>query len=160
MSPPIPKRRLASLVRKLPFSVAFAQAIWRGTRPRFSLGAVGVVFNTAGQVLLVEHLFHPYTPWGLPGGWVERGEAPQHTVRRELREELELEVEVGPVVAAELGFSRHLDLAFLCSPMNDVGKLCDELLDYQWVTLDDLPQLHRFHRLAVEQAVELRGQRA
>jgi 8-oxo-dGTP pyrophosphatase MutT (NUDIX family) len=112
-----PKRLLAAFVRKVPFTVALAQALWRLTRPRFSVGAVGVVFNDLDEVLLVEHVFHPHFPWGLPGGWVERGEDPRDAVRRELREELELEVEVGNVVSVELAFARHLDLAFvLCMP--------------------------------------------
>ena len=137
--------------------IAVAQGLWRWTRPRFSLGAVGIVFNERGELLLVEHVFHPYHPWGLPGGWVERGEAPQDAVRRELREELELDVEVGPVVSAELGFSRHLDLAYLCVPLNTVGRLCNEIVDYRWMSVDDLPKLHRFHQRAVQAAVSFRG---
>ena len=44
---------------------------------------------TQGQVLLVEHVFHPYAPWGLPGGWIDRNESPSQTaVIRELQEEL------------------------------------------------------------------------
>ena len=153
------KHQLAFLVRKYPFTVAIAHALFRLTRPRFSVGAVGVVFNDVDQVLLVEHIFHPYSPWGLPGGWVERGENPRDAVVRELREELELEVEVGSVVTAELGFAQHLDLAFLCRPLNDVGRLSSELTDYRWTQLDAMPKLHRFHGLAVAQAVEIRGLR-
>ena|SRR5690606_34855364 len=153
------KHYLALLVRKLPFTVAIAQALFRRTRPRFSVGAVGVVFNDANQVLLVEHVFHPYSPWGLPGGWVERGENPRDAVVRELREELELEVEVGSVVSAELGFAQHLDLAFLCRPLNEVGRLCNELVGYRWTPLDEIPKLHRFHGLAVAQAIAIRGLR-
>jgi 8-oxo-dGTP diphosphatase len=153
------KHYLALLVRKLPFTVAIAQALFRRTRPRFSVGAVGVVFNEADQVLLVEHVFHPYSPWGLPGGWVERGENPRDAVSRELLEELELEVEVGSVVSAEIGFAQHLDLAFLCRPLNEVGRLCSELADYRWTPIDEIPRLHRFHGLAVAQAIAIRGLR-
>jgi 8-oxo-dGTP pyrophosphatase MutT (NUDIX family) len=56
--------------------------------PRHHVGAVGVVFNNKGEVLLVEHVFRPNYNWGLPGGWVERGENPADTVRREFGEEL------------------------------------------------------------------------
>jgi len=55
---------------------------------RWDVGAVGVVFNDGGEVLLVEHVFRPNYNWGLPGGWVERGENPADTVRREFEEEL------------------------------------------------------------------------
>lgn len=115
-----------------------------------------MVFNDQRQVLLVEHVLHPHYPWGLPGGWVERGETPQQAVRRELLEELGLVVEVGHVVAAEQGFGQHLDLAYLCSPRSPIGALSGELLAFRWAALTDLPPMHRFHRLAVLRASEVR----
>ena len=52
------------------------------------------MFNDKGQVLMVEHVFRPDFAWGLPGGWVERGEDPAQAVQRELKEELNLTVRV------------------------------------------------------------------
>lgn len=119
------------------------------------MGVVGVVFNAEGQVLLVEHVFHPYVPWGLPGGWVERREDPAATLQREMREELELSVEVGPVVAAEYLGQAHVDLAYLCYTTGKIGALCFELLDYRWIDPDDLPRTHVFHRAAIQRARQL-----
>jgi 8-oxo-dGTP pyrophosphatase MutT (NUDIX family) len=62
--------------------------------PRHHIGAVGVIFNDAGQVLMVEHVFRPYHAWGLPGGWVNRGENPAQTIQREVKEELNLTIDI------------------------------------------------------------------
>ena len=149
------KYGIAAAVRKVPWVMRGAQTVWRFTRPRFSIGVVGVVFNGAGEVLLVEHVFHPYTPWGLPGGWVERGEQPDQTLVRELREELQLNATVEHVVAMERPHTTHLDLAYLCRANSAVGALSGELLDYRWCDPYQLPDIRLFHRHAIQQAVSV-----
>jgi ADP-ribose pyrophosphatase YjhB (NUDIX family) len=69
--------------------------------PRHHIGAVGVIFNDAGQVLMVEHVFRPYHAWGLPGGWVNRGENPAQTIQREVKEELNLTIQVKKLLFCE-----------------------------------------------------------
>lgn len=146
-------RKLATALQKAPWTVSLARIIWRLGQPKFTAGAVGVVLNEAGQVLLVEHVFHPYAPWGLPGGWIDRGENPAETVRRELREELELVVEVGPVLLTEINYHNHLDLAYLCYTSGTIGHLSRELLAYEWFDTSRLPKLHPFHYRAISQAL-------
>lgn len=59
--------------------------VWRITRPQ-RLGVFGIVFNPAGQVLLVENSYAP--GWRLPGGGVDFGETIAETLVRELQEEI------------------------------------------------------------------------
>lgn len=146
----------AAFLRRNPWVMVGAQRVWRLTRPRFSIGAVGVVINADEQVLLVEHVFHPYVPWGLPGGWIERNENPSTGVERELQEELSLSVRVGPIIAADMVGDSHLDLAYLCTPQGEVGALSFELLQYNWFAPTALPKTHPFHRLAITNALERR----
>ena len=52
------------------------KAAVRTLTPTHYVGAVAAIFDDAGRVLLVEHVFRTDYPWGLPGGWVSRGEPP------------------------------------------------------------------------------------
>lgn len=56
------------------------------------------IIDDQGRCLAARRAAHKSAPlqWELPGGQVEPGEAPQAALRRELWEELGLEVEVGP----------------------------------------------------------------
>ncbi len=107
-----------------------------------------MVFNDAGQILLVEHVFRPHCPWGLPGGWIERGENPAETVRRELEEELQLPVEVKRLLLCEPQGQAPgdqtppgLGIAFYCRLANNEGELnhiapplaAYEVLSIEWV---------------------------
>lgn len=148
-------RRLALFLQKAPWIVVVARVLWRLTQPKFSAGVVGVVFDDKGRILLVEHVFHPYAPWGLPGGWMDRRESPSHTVLRELREELDLQVDVGPVLLAEVDYGNHLDLAYLCYSIGEIGVLSRELLSYTWCDVDELPRLQAFHYRAIQSALKM-----
>lgn len=63
------------------------------------LVAAGVVIRE-GKVLLTQRLAdaHLAGKWEFPGGKVEEGEDPKHTVVRELREECGIEVEVEDIL--------------------------------------------------------------
>ena len=65
-------RSIATVLRKNTWLGIPLHGLIRLSRPKYTMGAVGVLFNARGQVLLVEHVFHPKTPWGLPGGWANR----------------------------------------------------------------------------------------
>jgi ADP-ribose pyrophosphatase YjhB (NUDIX family) len=149
------KQQIARLARSAPWAMASAQTLWRFTRPRWSAGVVGVVMDDQRRVLLAEHVYRTSLPWGLPGGWVDRGEMPDQTLARELREELELKVEIGPFLGLDNNIPGHYDFAYLCRPLNEVGTLCNELLSYGWFAADNLPPLRIFHRRAIQQGLEV-----
>lgn len=60
------------------------RALWSPT----VMGVAALVEDAQGRVLLVRHSYNP--GWRLPGGGVDRGEAPAEAVLRELREEVGL----------------------------------------------------------------------
>ncbi|GAA4935936.1 hypothetical protein GCM10023224_15920 [Streptomonospora halophila] len=62
------------------------------TQPRKRVAAQSIIHDGAGRLLLVDPSYKP--DWDLPGGMVEANEPPADAARRELREELGLEIEL------------------------------------------------------------------
>ncbi|WP_413803262.1 NUDIX hydrolase [Streptomyces iranensis] len=62
-----------------------------GTRPLILPGAAAIVLNSDGHVLLLQRA--DTGGWGLPGGFMEPGESLEETVRREVMEEVGLELD-------------------------------------------------------------------
>ena len=73
-----------------------------GQTPKRLVVAAALVRRRADDLILMTRRpsgKHLAQFWEFPGGKVEAGEAPDETVRRELREELNIDVEVGDVFA-------------------------------------------------------------
>ncbi|TMV46133.1 NUDIX domain-containing protein [Paenibacillus mesophilus] len=60
-----------------------------GTRPLILVRPSVVIRNAAGEILLVQYRDNT---WGIPGGLMELGESAEDCARREIREELGLEL--------------------------------------------------------------------
>ena len=67
--------------------------------PAKRMGSGALIRDPEGRVLLVEPTYK--ATWEIPGGAVERDESPRTACRRELREELGLEVVVGRLLVHE-----------------------------------------------------------
>ncbi|HSU79544.1 MAG TPA: NUDIX hydrolase [Candidatus Angelobacter sp.] len=63
-----------------------------GHRPLILVGAVAVILDETGKVLLQQRK-HPEGSWGLPGGLMELAESTEDVARREVYEETGLIVE-------------------------------------------------------------------
>lgn len=63
-----------------------------GHRPLIFVGAVVVIVDEEGRLLLEERKF-PKDVWGLPGGLMELGESTEDTAKREVMEETGLTVD-------------------------------------------------------------------
>lgn len=116
--------------------------------PAVPIVGVGGVIVRDGQVVIVRRGHEPRKgEWSLPGGVVELGEPLADAVRREMREETGLEVEVGPLVElfdrvhrdADGRVRYHFVIAdYLCVPvggMLDAGSDADEA---RWVRAGEI----------------------
>ena len=150
-------RQVASLLQRWPWLGVWIQRAMRVWQPRFTAGVVGVLLDdAAGRVFLVEHVYHAHTPWGLPGGWIDRNENPARAIEREFLAETGLRVRAVRPLIIQLGdrWRRHLDMAYLVALEGQAQpvRLCNELLAYRWVPVDDLPLLVSVHRQAIHLA--------
>lgn len=81
--------------------------------------------------------------WEFPGGKIEPGELPEDAVRRELKEELDLEVEVGQLFdTVEYDYPTfHLSMrCFLCT-MGDGEFVLKEHADARWLDRDTVDEV-------------------
>lgn len=149
------KRLTARLYRRLPLPLWLQSWLIRRIAPTFLVGVVGVIQNERGEVLLLEHVFHRHYVWGLPGGWMECGESPAQALRRELREEVGLEIEIETLLGVEPDETlRQLQIGYLCHALGQPTHLSHEILAARWVTPDDLPDpLLPFHRALIARVV-------
>lgn len=63
---------------------------------RATASAAAVVRDEQGRVLIVNPVYKER--WNLPGGHIEAGEIPTAALRRELREEIGLDLEIGDLL--------------------------------------------------------------
>jgi 8-oxo-dGTP diphosphatase len=123
---------------------------------RFTVTAGAVIFNDKGEVLLLKHRFRAGSGWGLPGGFMEKGEQPIDALRRELREEIALEVDDVKVFAARsFKKPKQVEVLFRARANAQVKSQTVEVERAEWFAIDALPQgLPRDQRLYIERAAK------
>ena len=128
-------------------------AIWRGApkgvrrwsmraaHARFTVTAGAIIVDKEGQVLLLKHRFRAGSGWGIPGGFIESGEHPEEALRRELREEVGLELEhVRVVTARTFKKTRQIEILFCCRPKGDAQPQSVEIRRAAWFPPEALPE--------------------
>lgn len=85
--------------------------------PKYTVGVLGLVRDEQGRILVLKHTYRPSEPWGLPGGGLRPGETLQQCLKREIREEAGIEVEIGDLLSTVAHPDRKLlDVIFACRP--------------------------------------------
>ncbi len=108
--------------------------------PRHRIGINLVGLDPDGRILLLKHVFHPFVPWGLPGGWLGRGEAPEECLLRELKEETGLTARLGPLLLTAMKHEpRHLVMVYAGFVDPAPLALSTEIMDAGWFCRDELP---------------------
>jgi len=112
----------------------------RFSHPRFAVTAGAVITDGRGRVLLLKHRFRPGSGWGLPGGFLNRGEQPEDALRRELREEIGLEVEeLRLFTTRTFKKPKQVEIVFMAQAIGDPDELNFEIQEAGWFLPGEFP---------------------
>jgi ADP-ribose pyrophosphatase YjhB (NUDIX family) len=112
-------------------------------------GALVVVSNRDGGLLLVQERFRERGSWGFPGGFLRRRESPGQAAVRELAEEVGLvvaEPELQLIAEYHQPWAHHYDHLFalrLDNTPTSLGGKSREVRGHAWFAPDRLPPLTR-----------------
>ena len=109
-----------------------------------TIRVVAAIIEKDGQIFATQRGYGDYKDWWeFPGGKIEEGETPEQALKREIREELDTEIEVGEhLITVEYDYPKfHLVMdCFMCSVVR--GHLT--LLEHEaarWLPADNMWQV-------------------
>lgn len=119
--------------------------------PARPVPGVGALIIDNGRILLVERGREPLKGyWSIPGGAVETGEPLQEALRREVREETGLEVEIVHLIEVFERIMKGSDgvaeyhyilIDYICRPTGGTLQAADDASRAQWFTQDEVAAL-------------------
>lgn len=147
------KNFLSALWRSLPGKVR-RRAVRIGQK-QFTVTTAAIIVDDEGRVLLLDHVFRPDGGWGVPGGFLAHDEQPEEGMRRELREEIDLEVDhVRVAFARALPWSRQVEIYYRAKAVGVPKPSSIEIKHAEWFAVDQLPvSLSTDQRRLIERAL-------
>jgi ADP-ribose pyrophosphatase YjhB (NUDIX family) len=106
---------------------------------RFTVSVAAMMFDAEGRILLFEHVFRP-SAWGVPGGFVAKGEQPDDALRREMREEANLEIDnIKLLFVRTLANLKRVEVYYQARPIGMPQPASFEIKSTAWFRLNELP---------------------
>lgn len=126
---------------------------------------VAAIIEKNGSILLAKHKKGDEEYWLLPGGGVEPTESLTEALKREITEEVSLDVEVGELVFVNDSISptrdRHIvQIVFKCKVIGGVFKVNPDhrLYDAEYIEVDKIQKLKMRPAIANELTALLKSQ--
>src|SRR5687767_8052669 len=104
----------------------------------FTASAAGIITNAEGKVLLLNHVLRPGSGWGVPGGFMDRGEHPDQTLKREIKEETGIDL-------ADIHLYRvrtrgiHIEIVLTARAVGEPVVRSKEIIELGWFSVDAMP---------------------
>lgn len=127
--------------RDVPFPSWVRRLFLRILNPSFMVGAMALIQDDEGRILVLEHTYRRDVPWGLPGGWLKTAESPESGLAREVREETGLDISVDDLLGAAFWGNSQLDLLYRCTVIQGTYQPSDETGIHRWLAPEQLPEL-------------------
>lgn len=116
-------------------------------RALFGVGSDAIIFNKDNQVLLLRRSDDdPWMPgsWGLPGGKLEKDEDPDDAIKREVKEETNLDVDIIQPFSVYKFFKETsgvdvVTIKYLAHYKSGEVKLSSEHKHFAWFAVEQLP---------------------
>jgi len=124
---------------------------------RFTVSVAAMLFDDRGRILLLEHVFRADRGWGVPGGFIGKHEPPEEALRRELREEVSIEIDdVKFLFVKTHGKIRHVELYYRARVIGEPTPSSFEIKRAEWFDFNDLPsEISKGQRKLIERAISL-----
>ncbi len=108
---------------------------------KYVIGISGVVLDENGCVLLLRHRYWAENSWGLPSGYMRKGETSLEALCREILEETGLVVEVGQLLDIDSGHKLRIGLTYLATVIGnkDLALDTEEVLEARFFPIHELP---------------------
>lgn len=137
------------LWRALPYW-AQRPVLWL-SNTHFIVGAAALIRDGDGRILVARHTYRRRMPWGLPGGWVRRGENPADALVRELREETAFDVEVTQPLTVSADSPVHLTVVYGGRLVGGTFRPSAEVSEVRFLERGAWPEgLREDHRALIE----------
>lgn len=137
------RKLLLRLWRDVPFSRKLRYRMLWTLNQQFIVGVGVLIVDQQDRILLFKHSYRTQYPWGLPSGWLKRGETPMQAVEREVYEESGYRVRVGPPFEVNTGIRDvpNLHLVFLGELLEANFTPSTEVAEARFFAREELPVL-------------------
>lgn len=117
-------------------------------KPRIRPGIKALIIND-GKLLMIKERVRGEVLYDFPGGGMDFGEKVEETLHREVKEEIGIEIEIGPILGVwtfmiPVAPVQILCIGYQCKTSNPDGidmthnPAAEDIFEYQWLEIDEV----------------------
>jgi ADP-ribose pyrophosphatase YjhB (NUDIX family) len=152
------KKIAGTIWKKMPYLMR--RQLVRASQTAFTVSVAAIITNDENQTLLLDHVLRTGSGWGIPGGFIKRGEQLEEALQREIREETGLELESVNVLRVRT-LDRHIEALFTAKAVGKAQVKSREINAVGWFTVETLPEnMSRAHISFIREVLRSKNKEA